>query len=115
MAMMPMEFEDTGLAYSTTGLTYTNCSRVSGGYCKIQNLVIIAMRITASGTAPQISGFPTYTNKTVSGKNMIATCAPNMSTNAVNNFVALTAGGVLTIQNASSSTDYVVNLMYLCD
>ena len=49
-------------AYSTTGLSYTNCSYVAGGYCKIGSLVIVNMRITVTGAiangADFIMGFP---------------------------------------------------------
>ena len=49
-------------AYSTTGLSYTNCSYVAGGYCKIGSLVIVNMRITVTGAIANgtdfITGFP---------------------------------------------------------
>lgn len=52
----------TPMAYSTTGLSYTNCTYVAGGYCKIGSLVIVNMRITITGAIATsvvfITGFP---------------------------------------------------------
>ncbi|MDO4801322.1 MAG: hypothetical protein Q4A15_04080, partial [Prevotellaceae bacterium] len=46
--------------YISSGLTYTNCSYVNGGYCKIGNLVVINMRVTATNPTFNVSGFPSY-------------------------------------------------------
>lgn len=68
MALVPMEFEDNGLSYTTSGLTPTNCTIVSGGYCKIGNLVIVNVRLTATAeSGVQIAGFPSYSNKASAG------------------------------------------------
>ena len=49
-------------AYSTTGLSYTNCSYAAGGYCKIGSLVIVNMRIVVTGAIANgvdfMTGFP---------------------------------------------------------
>lgn len=41
----------------TTGLTFTNCSLVSGGICRVANMVIIEMRVKITGSVPQWSNF----------------------------------------------------------
>ena len=58
MALIPMEFEEDA-SYSTTGLSYTNCTRQNGGYAKIGNLCVVNMELKASSESNLvIEGFP---------------------------------------------------------
>ena len=66
--------------YSTSGLTYTNCSYVSGGYCKIGKIVIVDIRVLTDSTSNiVITGFPGYNSKTVNNKNIVPVNAFNMT------------------------------------
>lgn len=50
---------------TATGLSFSNCELVSGGYVKIGNLVIINMRISATNVErnKHITGFPGYSDQ----------------------------------------------------
>lgn len=66
--LAPAIYEDNSFSYTTSGLTPTNCTINAGGYCKIGNLVIVNMRITAlADSNVQITGFPSMNEKVSAG------------------------------------------------
>ena len=103
-------------SYTTSGLTPTGCSIVTGGYYKLGRIVIVNIRIKASGTSSVItvSGFPTYSGITTT--NMVG-----VSGNATNNnkppSAYIGATGVLTVQHEGMAADvgYLLSTIYLCD
>lgn len=111
----------TSMSYTTAGLSYTNCSYVSGGYFTIGNIVFVNMRVKCTdGTAitMSISGFPTYNNKTEDSKNIVAVYGYNM-TSETNVYVygAIGGGGVMGIKASSltANDEYTVSCFYLKD
>lgn len=103
--------------YSNSGLTFTGCSRVTGGYTQIGNLVIANLRI-GSITVPniKISGFPTYTNKTTNGKNLVALSIANSTTTGTSGVEGyLGADGNLYAYGLNSSYEYILSAVYIRD
>ena len=109
------------LAYSTS-LSYSACSYVAGGYCKVGNLVIVNLRVkytgtTGAGKLMQIGGFPTYSNKTVNAKNIVPlTVYDFTSEKNVIDYAAINAAGDCVCQGTFTANDeHSIHAAYLCD
>ena len=98
-------------AYKTDGLTYTNLTYDSGGYCKLGKLVIVNIRAkaTASNTETKITGLPGYT-----GANKVICAAANFSDDTYAE-AYVTNGGNLIFKNSDVTADknYVASAIYL--
>jgi len=112
--------EISGGDYSTAGLIYANCSYVAGGYFKIGNVAFINIRIKctdASSNRMIISGFPTYTNKTVNLKNIVPVASYNMTDEVQTvDYCAINQGGQLDVRGTLiTDKEYAFMTSYLCD
>ena len=94
--------------YSTTGLTYNNCSLQDGGYYKLGNIVLVNLRIKLTsaftGGNAVVSGLsvPNSTN------NMVT-----FSTNQTKAGILSTTGQIILVENLAIDTVVMINGIYL--
>lgn len=99
------------LDYTSAGLTPIRCTIQDGGYAKFGNLVFINIRFTATGTQPQITGFPIPLQKST---NYIGFCGYDGSNEKPIFGYIETASGKLMIPAAyGSSGTGIVSVFYL--
>ena len=107
-----------GKSYISSGLSYNGCSYVAGGYVKIGNLCLINIRVTANDQSTlEITGFPKYTNKTLSLKNIVPCNAFNMTDDSSANYYATVRhDGMLKVYGGMVvNKEYAVSAIYLAD
>lgn len=99
-------------------LNFVNCEYVAGGYTKIGNLVVVNIRIKCTNDgAVQINGFPTYTNKSNNGKNIVPITVYNMTDENTTNikYSALAVNGFANLLSGIANKEYSLNATYICD
>ena len=99
-------------------LNFVNCEYVAGGYTKIGNLVVVDIRIKCkNGGDVQLSGFPTYTNKTTNGKNIVPVTVYNMTDENTTNikYSALAVNGFINLLSGIADKEYSLSATYICD
>lgn len=108
------------LTYDTSGLTFTNCSYVAGGYAKINNLVVVCIRVKCTNATPQtlnIAGFPEYEASISPSKNLVVCSSYNMTSES--SFMTYSelnrAGGLLIKGTLENDKEYGINAVYLCE
>jgi len=104
----------TGNSYSNSGLTFTDCALVVGGYAKCGNIVIINMRLSVTSASPKINGFPAYGQQLSSNKNAVS-CSMSDSSNTLPSGAEsyLTYSGELRLYNCNTSNEYIVSTVYI--
>lgn len=120
-AMTNLELTDAfPTSYSTSGLTYTNCTYVAGGYYKIGKVCFFNIRIkTKSDLATSddvyIAGLPTYSG--ISNTVVVTGFGySSLSEVTINKPVVLYTNGNLKLSHSlTANSDYIVNGFYLCD
>ena len=105
-------------SYTTSGLSYTNCSYIDGGYSKVGDIVIVNIRIKVTAVSPSISGFPSYRSKTTNNKNIVSASIYN--SNNVNEtglcciLKAGSSGAELNLYKATVDNEYAISTVYIC-
>lgn len=104
--------------YTKNGLAFSNCSYIAGGYTKIGNLVIVDLRVMSNSVSVlQIDGFPSYSNKTISGKGIVPCQGYNMTDETIDiAYAAINQSGTCLVRGSlKSSKEYAINCVYLCN
>ena len=113
-ALNTLNSKITGNSYSNSGLTFTDCALVVGGYAKCGNIVIINMRLSVTSASPKINGFPAYGQQLSSNKNAVS-CSMSDSSNTLPSGAEsyLTYSGELRLYNCNTSNEYIVSTVYI--
>ena len=99
-------------------LNFVNCEYVAGGYTKIGNLAVVNIRIKCTNDgAVQLSGFPTYTNKITTEKNIVPVTVYNMTDENTTNikYSALAMNGFINLLIGIADKEYSLSATYICD
>lgn len=95
----------------TTGLSYTNCTYVHGGYVEIGNLVVVNIRVKANDTASaSIAGFPAYTSSQGTRVPVTIYCASNETFSKIS---YLFTNGDIILGNVSLNNTYAISAVYI--
>ena len=100
-------------AYTTDGLSFTKCTLDRGGYYRLGNIVIVALRVNISEGGASITGFPNY-GAVTNNNNMVIAAAYNYSAAAVS-FASLNYQGALSLDPTLSTGSIGVNFVYLAN
>ena len=102
-------------AYTTSGMTLTNCTLVSGGYFKIGNVCVFNMRIKSNGGIAEINGLPNYNGLMVNAYSVPINvyCNNDFSNRLGCGYVDST--GKVTIRALTENNDYSISATYLCN
>lgn len=103
----------TPQGYTTSGLTFSNCTFAGGGYFKIGNLVVINMRLvlTSANPYPTVSGLPIYDGSA----NFVPLSAYSVSIGISDHTSGwISPQGVMNIVSGSgNSNNVIISAMYL--
>lgn len=95
-----------------TGLSYTNCTYVHGGYVEIGNLVVVNIRVKADSTAASasIGGFPAYTSSQGTRVPVTIYCASNETFSKIS---YLFTNGDIILGSVSLNNTYAISAVYI--
>ena len=96
---------------TSTGLTASKCTIVSGGYAKIGNLVIVQIRVSNSSEAENriITGFPAYNS--ISQNCVEMTASDYITSDRVRTNIE--PNGTMTIYSTNTNGEFITGC-YLC-
>ena len=105
-------------AYKSSGLSFTNCAFVSGGYFKTGRMVCVNLRVTSRDSANsfQIEGLPAYIGMVQS--NCVVLTVKNMTQGINDNSYGwIDPSGKLNVQMPTNyaANLYIISAVYLCD
>lgn len=106
------DLEEPKLSYTENGLSFVNCTYVSGGYAKFGNIVIVNIRVTCTSTSYfDINGLPASKGLNVSAN------ALNMTDDNPTNLYSMVGvtGSCRTKGSLISGKQYSISATYLTD
>ena len=99
-------------SYSTTGISYSDCTYMDGGYAKIGKLVIFNIRVTI-GTASSTTKRYMTLSSSIAPVNTVALNCVNTSDDVTGIFASIGADGKLYLKNTTASKTHTIAGIWL--